>query len=54
MARVRDRHNGTIQGALGDQVYKVVNGDSYVAQLPHRSNAEPSEKVKNQKERDSV
>jgi len=51
MAKVRDRHVGTVQGALGDQVFKVLNGDSYVAQLPHKSNTEPSVKVKNQRKR---
>lgn len=51
MARVRDQHLGTIQGQVGPQVFKVLNGDSYVAQLPHRSNVEPSDAVKNQRKR---
>jgi hypothetical protein len=47
MAKVRDRHVGTVQGALGDQVFKVVNGKSYVAEMPHSSKKEPSEAMKN-------
>ncbi|MCX6159342.1 MAG: hypothetical protein NTY74_15285 [Ignavibacteriae bacterium] len=46
MAKVRDQHLGAIQGQVGPQVFKILNGDSYVAQLPHRSNVEPSDAVK--------
>lgn len=51
MAKVIDRHAGTIKGALGDQVFKYLNGESYVAQLPHKSQVEPSAKVKAQRTR---
>jgi hypothetical protein len=42
MAKVADQHLGTIRGKLGPQVFKMVNGDAYVAKLPHPSLAEPS------------
>ena len=47
MAKVRDRHLGTIQGAVGDQVFKVRSGESYLAELPHLSGKTPSVKSVN-------
>ena len=45
MAKVRDQHLGTIQGAVGPQVFKVLRGNSYVAQLPHMSGIAPTQKA---------
>ncbi len=51
MAKVRDRHLGTIQGAVGDQVFKVRNGESYLAELPHLSGKVPTVKSVNARKR---
>lgn len=47
MARVRDRHLGVIQGAVGDQVFKLRGSKSYLAQLPHSNGIAPTEKLVN-------
>lgn len=54
MAKVRDQHLGTIQGRVGPQVFKVLNSQSYVAQLPHRSQTVATEAVMNQRKRFSL
>ncbi|MFZ4591606.1 MAG: hypothetical protein ACOYN6_11445 [Ignavibacteria bacterium] len=42
MAKVIDQHLGTVRGQLGPQVWKMVNGESYVARMPHPSLKEAS------------
>ena len=45
MANVRDRHLGSVQGQVGDQVFKMRGNKSYVAQLPHNSGTEAKDIV---------
>lgn len=47
MARVRDRHLGTIQGQVGDQVFKLRGNQSYLSQLPHNKGIAPKEIIIN-------
>lgn len=47
MAILRDRHLGTIQGSVGDQVFKLRGNKSYIAQLPHSNGKLPTEKLIN-------
>ncbi len=42
MAKVTDQHVGVVRGQLGPQVWKMVNGESYVAKMPHPSLKEAS------------
>lgn len=42
MAKLNDQHLGTIRGALGPQVFKMLFGEAYVARLPRRTMNEPS------------
>ena len=51
MANVRDRHLGSVQGKIGDQVFKMKGNKSYVAQLPHNSTVEAKEIVINNRKR---
>jgi len=42
MAKLNDQHLGTLRGALGPQVFKMLFGEAYVARLPRRTMNEPS------------
>ncbi len=42
MAKLNDQHLGTLRGALGPQVFKMLFGEAYVARLPRRTLNEPS------------
>ncbi|MFA5011253.1 MAG: hypothetical protein WC644_04795 [Ignavibacteria bacterium] len=42
MAKLNDQHLGTLRGALGPQVFKMLFGEAYVSRLPHRTLNEPS------------
>ena len=51
MANVRDRHLGSVQGKIGDQVFKMRGTKSYVAQLPHNGTGEAKDVVINNRKR---
>lgn len=42
MAKLNDQHLGTLRGALGPQVFKMLFGEAYVARLPRKTLKEPS------------
>lgn len=42
MAKLNDQHLGTLRGALGPQVFKMLFGEAYVARLPRRTLNEPT------------